>query len=309
MNQLLTTVCGFCLVFSSGAFTISSAQEQDRIVAATVDGFEITVQSARRQLDQAMPNLKNRDQHATMLKATIDRLIDRRIAYLCLVSEENGAGSGEIRLELEAFKSELAKFDKQLEPHLKENHQTIEELEFELAWRIAWKRYLKEKLTDEYLKNHFEQHRQQFDDSEIRVAHLLLKTDTDEQSIQPAIAQAKSILEKLIRYEIDWSDAVQEHSDAPTKDSAGEIGWIAYDRPMPRSFSVAAFELKQGEVSQPVVTSFGVHLIKCLEIREGKTGWRDAIDEVRKAAAKDIFRQTADRYRENVNVEYQKIPN
>ncbi len=57
------------------------------------------------------------------------------------------------------------------------------------------------------------------------------------------------------------------------------------------------------EISPPVTTRFGIHLIKSLEIRPGKIGWRDAIDEVREHAARTLFEQIANEYRDNVTIE------
>ena len=74
---------------------------------------------------------------------------------------------------------------------------------------------------------------------------------------------------------------------------------------MPPTFSKAAFELDEGEISRPVATPFGVHLIKCLELKEGKTGWRDALNEVRQNAIRDLFRELARGHRAKVLIEFQ----
>jgi parvulin-like peptidyl-prolyl isomerase len=172
-----------------------------------------------------------------------------------------------------------------------------------MAWRIAWNRYLEREITDEKLKAYFNNHLREFDDSEMRVAHLLVKPETNGSAVG-AFKQAESIYADLKSGRLAWNEAVKQNSAAPTRDDAGEIGWITYHKPMPATFSQAAFKLKPGDVSSPVATPFGVHLIKCMELRVGKTGWRDALNEVRQSAIRDLFRQLARSHRPNVSIRY-----
>ena len=221
MNRVLKSVwkavyCP-CLLVACGAGSLTFAQDAQpgRTVAATVDGFEITTEAARRQLETTLPNLKKTDRLSKLLAATIDQLIDRRIVYQSLVAGGKGAGKNEVQVELEAFKAKLSRYDKTPEQHLEENSQTMEEFKFELAWQIAWRRYLKEKLTDEYLQAWFQQHQRVFDGTKLRVAHLLIKTDGEHESVQTATLQAEKIFAQLSQQQIDWATAVKEHSQAP----------------------------------------------------------------------------------------------
>ena len=61
---------------------------------------------------------------------------------------------------------------------------------------------------------------------------------------------------------------------------------------------------KLGEISQPVTTNFGVHLIKCQEIRNGKIGFRDAYPKVRARLMEQAFNELADARRPETTIEY-----
>jgi parvulin-like peptidyl-prolyl isomerase len=293
-------VCSVALAQSNSNQPVLSAQQR---IAATVGTLKISTNAAAGLLAKSLPNSVNAQPNPALLNVAVNQLIDRAVVFEYLKSIDAVAGNNEIRLELEVFKSELATIEQTLEDHLDAVGQTQQELEFEISWRISWNRFLRQQLTNERLQTYFADHRRQFDDSEMRVAHLLLKPD-ENRSIAETINHANGILEDLNSNHISWSQAVAQHSAAPTRNQGGEIGWIKYSQPMPNEFSMAAFELQPTEISQPIATHFGVHLIKCLEIKEGKTGWRDALEELQRSASIDLLQQITTDYRPKLTIEY-----
>ena len=185
---------------------------------------------------------------------------------------------------------------------------TRAELEFQTAWQASWKRYLDLKLTDAFLEKHFNDQKREFDGTSLRVAHLLLRTPagaTQEQlsSIQE---KAKSIFDELTTTSRSFDSFVREYSEAPTKDNGGEIGWIGRTGPMPVNFTDAAFKLKLGDVSKPTTTKFGVHLIQCMEVKEGERNWIASVEEVKRSATKAYFEAIAKKHRSEVDIKYRR---
>lgn len=87
----------------------------------------------------------------------------------------------------------------------------------------------------------------------IHCAHILVKTEQE----------ARSILDQLNKG-ISFSKIAMEKSLCPSKRKGGDLGMFGRGQ-MVREFEQAAFSLQKGQISQPVKTDFGWHIIKRLE--------------------------------------------
>ena len=122
---------------------------------------------------------------------------------------------------------------------------------------------------------------------------------TDEQWAA-ALAEAEEVHELLAADDPDWFAIAEEHSDDPGSGArGGDLGWSdPAASPYVAEFSAALAELEVGELSEPVRTDFGYHLIQ-------KTGERvspqaqaaDLVEELR--AAPDTFAEVAARVSED----------
>lgn len=88
---------------------------------------------------------------------------------------------------------------------------------------------------------------------EIKASHILVKTEEE----------AKKIFEDL-KGGGDFAKIAKEKSECPSKAQGGDLGYFGKGMMVPE-FEKAAFALKAGEVSKPVQTQFGWHVIKRTE--------------------------------------------
>jgi len=73
-----------------------------------------------------------------------------------------------------------------------------------------------------------------------------------------------NIVEQKLKDGEDWNAlAAQFSTDTSTKDQGGDLGWFGKGK-MVAAFEDAAFKLKVGEISQPVQSDFGWHIIQVL---------------------------------------------
>ena len=90
----------------------------------------------------------------------------------------------------------------------------------------------------------------------IRASHILVKTEEE----------AKKLLEE-IKNGADFAKLASEHSMCPSGRDGGDLRFFGRGM-MVKPFEDAAFALKKGEVSEPVETQFGWHLIRLTDIQE-----------------------------------------
>ncbi|MCC5874349.1 MAG: SurA N-terminal domain-containing protein, partial [Gammaproteobacteria bacterium] len=98
-----------------------------------------------------------------------------------------------------------------------------------------------------------------------RASHLLINIG-DARSEAEALAQAEALRERILAGE-DFAELAREYSDDPASaPDGGDLGMAGRDTFVP-PFEQALFGLESvGEVSEPVVTQFGVHLIRLEEV-------------------------------------------
>jgi parvulin-like peptidyl-prolyl isomerase len=118
------------------------------------------------------------------------------------------------------------------------------------------------------------------DKERVHAAHILIPIGTqpvnphDPNAAEPseaekakwreeALAKAETIYKLATAPGADFDAIAKEHSIGPSADKGGDLGIFTKDR-MVEEFSAAAFKLKPGEISKPVETKFGVHIIKCV---------------------------------------------
>lgn len=90
--------------------------------------------------------------------------------------------------------------------------------------------------------------------SEIRASHILVESKED----------AVELLNKIKTGEIDFETAAAQKSLCPSGSVGGDLGFFGKGM-MVKPFEDAAFALETGELSDPVQTQFGWHIIKVTE--------------------------------------------
>ena len=136
-----------------------------------------------------------------------------------------------------------------------------------------------------YYDNNLDRYTEEVD---LRVSHILLRTqDAELAEVQ---AQAESIVAEA-RNGADFAELARRYSeDEGTRDAGGDLGRITPGQMVPE-FESAAFALEQDEVSDPVTSMFGVHVIKATEKTGGAT---QTLDEVRDAIVDILQQESAD---------------
>ncbi len=139
----------------------------------------------------------------------------------------------------------------------KEVRERIEERMTELVINEMVNSIAKEKVSDGAMKLFYGQNKNEF--REVRAKHILVKTE----------AEAKAAKKKLDDG-ADFSVVAKELSiDQASAANGGDLGFFSRER-MVKPFSDVAFALKENEISEPVKSDFGYHVIQLLEKKEAE---------------------------------------
>jgi peptidyl-prolyl cis-trans isomerase C len=128
----------------------------------------------------------------------------------------------------------------------------------------------KNKVTEQEVKDYYNKHKADFTTtSQIKASHILVKTE----------AEANKILARLKKGEKFEEIAKKESLDTASAKNGGDIGFFARGQLVPE-FEKAAAGLKVGELSSPVKTAYGYHIIKVTDKKTGPVVEFDRVKDV-----------------------------
>lgn len=205
----------------------------DNKVLATVEGREIT----QRDLENAISRFPRERQGYFMGEEGKKQLLNQIISFELIYSyaKDNGIEKDPAYIsQVEAAKKEIL------------TQTAINNILADI------------KVTDDEVKDYYEANQQYFNSEEsVTARHILVDSLDEAQEIKKKIDDG-----------MNFEMAALQYSSCPSKEQGGSLGSFTRGRMVPE-FEQAAFELEVGELSEPVQTQFGYHLIKVEEKNEG----------------------------------------
>ncbi|MDR1425117.1 MAG: SurA N-terminal domain-containing protein [Azoarcus sp.] len=144
---------------------------------------------------------------------------------------------------------------------------------------------------------------------ERRISHILidLATDADAAAVAAAKQRAEDIVAELHKKPARFAEIAREKSRDPgTSANGGDLGYLRRDAGMDEAFVQAAFGQKKDEISNPVRTGYGFHIVQVTDIRAGgdKRPYEEVRGEIaeglRKQAAVRVFAENAEKFSDQV---------
>lgn len=232
-------------------------------ILASVNGKNITQQD----VEMAMARFPQQNQEHFASEIGKEQLLEQLISFELL----HKFAIDEQLEETEEFKSQL------------------ELLKKDLLIQAAVKKVLDVvTISDEEVKKYFEDNKEMFKgEASVRAKHILIDNED----------KAKEIKEK-INNGLSFEEAAREFSTCPSNSQGGDLGTFTRGKMVPE-FENAAFELEVGQISEPVKTQFGYHLIK---VDEKSPEVMKSFDEVKDSLKLNLLGQKQ-------NMEYIKLIN
>jgi parvulin-like peptidyl-prolyl isomerase len=316
-------ICGVFALFGFGCLTArgqeAAAKPEPKppdptVIAATVNGQPIPEVALFRGLRRVPP-----EKQAEARAGILDYLIDNTLLDQYLTQLGVTVPSKDIDTRLAQVKEEIQKGGQTVEKVLQAMLLTEEELKTQLTEELRWEKFVNGQANDKLLHELFEKNPEMFDGTMVRARHILLTPPAgDAQAAEQAQLKLASF-KKQITEEAAKEDAgvpgttdaasrekihnraledafagvARKESACPSKERGGDLDWFPRAGSMVEPFARAAFAIKPFEMTDPVATRFGYHLILVTDRRPGKETKFDDVKDV----VKEIY---ADRLRDAI---------
>jgi parvulin-like peptidyl-prolyl isomerase len=283
-------------------------------VAALVNGQPITEAALHRLLDHVKPE-KQAEARPDLLDELIDRLLlDQYLQQMNVVVDR-----AEVDKQIEKLRADLKKDNQTLEANLQKIGWTEADLREQIQSALRWQKHAATLAADKAVREFFDANKEMFDGSMVHARHILLTPATSDArageeaaarllavkkeiegkvaaglaKLPPNTDKLKAEQERMRLVDEEFAAAARAHSVCPSREHGGDLPEFPRAGHMVEPFAKAAFALQPYQMSDPVKTQFGYHLILSLEKRSGA----DVKFEQVKDGVKDVY---IDRIREGV---------
>jgi peptidyl-prolyl cis-trans isomerase C len=236
-------------------------------VLATVNGEKITRGDllnflGRYQVPQIRPERLYHD--------AIESLINSRLLGQFLARQQIAVPPEKVNEAIARIESNLKASGRgDLQTLLQQSGGTMDDI----RRQVIWDEFVKLRATDAELKKFAANHKDLVNSNLLKASHIYLNVPVDATA-----ADKEKIRQKVLAIKQDIADkktsfaaAANGFSQDPSNDekSGGDIGYFGLQTGIIPEFAEAAFALKEGEISEPVETIHGFHLIVVTDRKEG----------------------------------------
>jgi len=126
-------------------------------------------------------------------------------------------------------------------------------------------------VSEDDLRNYYANHKEDYKaDERVSLDYVMFSKDPTERDWELIKLEAEEI-KRMLDEGDNFEELAMAYSDDASASNGGDLGWFGKGR-MVKEFEDAAFALNVGEVSDPVRTQFGWHIIKVLDKKKDKDG-------------------------------------
>lgn len=192
---------------------------------------------------------------------TLDSMIADKIVNMEAEKQKIAVTDDEIQAELDKM-AESYGGKETFEQQLALSGMTVDNMKSEIKSYLETVKLLEPriKITDEEISTYFDQNKDDFNEPEqVEASHILVADE----------ATAKEVKQKLNEGGDFASLAAEYSTDTNNAKNGGELGYFERGV-MDEAFENAAFSMKVGDISEPVKSQFGYHIIKVTGRKEAK---------------------------------------
>jgi parvulin-like peptidyl-prolyl isomerase len=204
----------------------------------------------------------------------------KRLVEETLIAQESKrlkvkVNAKKLQREFEKYKR-MFKTEERFQRYLKNARLTEEKVKANLRANLQLRALLEhisgKSISEADLKRYYESNKRKYQVREqVRARHILIKTP--KKATPEQIAEAKAKADKIAaeakskNNDETFAALAKMHSEGPTASRGGDLSFFTRNR-MVKEFDQKAFSMKVGEISDPVKTRFGWHIIRVVERKD-----------------------------------------
>lgn len=266
MNERRTLEVCLLLAGLAIAATTLHAEVVNRIVAS-VDGDPITLyelnqyEAKQRTL---MPNAELPGQREVLQGLITEKLLAKEIAakgiqvrdedidrYIDHIKQANHVDDEQLKEVLKRQGLDYAKYRDQIRQEI----EKVQLMNREIRSKVN--------VSPEDVQRYYEAHKTQYErPARVKVRQIMLRLSPSapDEIVQAVMQRIEDLRAKVLKGE-DFAKVAKENSEGPAAADGGDLGEIEPSKVLPE-FEAALSKMKEGEVSEPIRTKMGLHLLK-----------------------------------------------
>ncbi len=285
----------------------TTATSPDEKVVATFNGGQVTEAEVRKSLAQYEIPEESRE---LAYEEVVTALINQKLLGKFLDDEGIEVSFQVIDDEVKRITEELESTGQgSLASMLAASNLTLTELKEQLELRLRWSQYQQAQSDDASLRDFFRVNLELFTGARVKLSHIFVPLDPETATDAQRTSARKKLLaikQKIETDEVDFGTAADFYSEDPANvetPAGGNLGYISRRGQVPDEIAEVAFNIAVGEVSDPVTSDFGLHLITITDRSTGQDiTYDDVLETVKAQFGQDLQQSIVEDLRAKANI-------
>lgn len=263
------------LLLATGTAALHAADDP-RPATATVIARIGNTPIYRSELDAALrrvgaERIRSPEELLRLEAEALEQLVNERLLRQVIEAEKIKVDADEVSTVMVRMRSELSDRKIPFDRFLAQAGRDEQSLRGQIELELALNKLLAPQLTSDGLAAIFAKHRRELDGTRLRASHIILRPNPARgaDAVPEMIRQAAAIRRQILQGTITFAEAAKKYSVGPSRHQGGDVGYFPRQGGMHEDFARETFALAKGEMSQPFMTPFGVHVVTVTGIEPG----------------------------------------